>query len=144
MALVCRPQILICDEPTTALDVTVQAEILSLINELKHSIDTSVMFITHDLGVVAQVADDVVVMHRGRILETGSVRQVLKSPLHPYTRGLLLAMPGRAEAGQRKARLQTVDDVYDEDEFGKCPLIAIGDNRRVALPVEAIPAELRP
>jgi len=144
MALVCRPQILICDEPTTALDVTVQAEILALINELKQAIDTTVMFITHDLGVVAQVADDVVVMHRGRILETGSVRQVLKSPLHPYTRGLLLAMPGRAGAGQRKARLQTVSDVYDENEFGTCPLIAIGDNRQVALPMNAIPMELRP
>ncbi|MDJ0881488.1 MAG: ABC transporter ATP-binding protein [Gammaproteobacteria bacterium] len=144
MALVCQPQILICDEPTTALDVTVQAEILSLINELKHAIDTTVMFITHDLGVVAQVADDVVVMHRGRILETGTVRQVLKSPLHPYTQGLLAAMPGRAEAGQRKARLQTVSDVYDENEFAACPLVAIGDNRQVALPIDAIPSELRP
>ena len=90
------------------------------------------------------MADDVVVMHRGRILETGTVRQVLKSPLHPYTQGLLAAMPGRAEAGQRKARLQTVSDVYDENEFAACPLVAIGDNRQVALPIDAIPSELRP
>ena len=139
MALVCRPQVLICDEPTTALDVTIQAEILSLINEIKQAMNTSVMFITHDLGVVAQVADDVVVMHRGRVLETGDVRQILKSPLHPYTRGLLQAMPGKAEARDRKQRLQTVSDVFDESTTGDYPLVKIRDDRQVALPVEEIP-----
>ena len=90
MALVCDPELLICDEPTTALDVTIQAEILALIRELKSALDTSVLFITHDLAVVAQLADDVVVMHRGRVLEVGTVRQILKrpsSPVHPSTIG---------------------------------------------------------
>jgi ABC-type dipeptide/oligopeptide/nickel transport system ATPase component len=93
MALITRPQIIIADEPTTALDVTVQAQILELLNELKQDFDTSVLFITHDLGVVAQVADDVAVMQKGRIVERGDVRQVLKSPAHPYTQQLLDSLP---------------------------------------------------
>src|SRR5690606_15803174 len=89
MALVGRPELLIADEPTTALDVTIQAQILRLIKALKAEIGCSVLFITHDLGVVAQTADDVAVMYLGRIVERGTVRNVLKSPAHPYTRGLL-------------------------------------------------------
>ena len=95
MALVCHPQLLICDEPTTALDVTIQAEILVLIKSLQRKLNNSVLFITHDLGVVAQVADRVIVMYDGQVLETGSVRQVLKAPMHVYTRHLLASMPGR-------------------------------------------------
>ncbi len=94
MALVCQPQLLICDEPTTALDVTIQAEILVLIKSLRRKLKNSVLFITHDLGVVAQIADRVIVMYDGQIVETGSVRQVLKSPRHPYSRQLLASMPG--------------------------------------------------
>lgn len=93
MALVCRPEILIADEPTTALDVTIQAQILDLINELKEKFKTSVIFITHDLGVVAQIADDVVVMNKGRIVEKGTVFEIFEDPLHPYTRALMRAMP---------------------------------------------------
>jgi ABC-type dipeptide/oligopeptide/nickel transport system ATPase component len=95
MALVCRPELLIADEPTTALDVTIQAQILGLIKTLQREIGCSVLLITHDFGVVAQMADDVAVMHRGRIVERGDVRTVLKSPQHPYTRALLDALPSR-------------------------------------------------
>ena len=93
MALVCNPQLLIADEPTTALDVTIQAQILRLIKDLQTDLGTSVMLITHDLGVVAQTADDVAVMYLGRIVEAADVRGVLKSPAHPYTRGLLASLP---------------------------------------------------
>jgi peptide/nickel transport system ATP-binding protein len=95
MALVCRPELLIADEPTTALDVTIQAQILGLIKSLQREIGCSVLLITHDFGVVAQVADDVAVMHHGRIVESGTVRAVLKQPQHAYTRALLDALPSR-------------------------------------------------
>ena len=95
MALVCRPELLIADEPTTALDVTIQAQILGLIKSLQSDIGCSVLLITHDLGVVAQVADEVAVMHGGEIVERGSVRAVLKNPQHRQTRALLEALPSR-------------------------------------------------
>jgi ABC-type dipeptide/oligopeptide/nickel transport system ATPase component len=95
MALVCKPELLIADEPTTALDVTIQAQILGLIRKLQGEIGCSVLLITHDFGVVAQMADEVAVMHRGSIVERGEVRTVLKTPQHAYTRGLLAAMPSR-------------------------------------------------
>lgn len=94
MALICHPQLLLCDEPTTALDVTIQAEILVLIKTLQKRLKNSVLFITHDLGVVAQIAERVVVMYNGQVMEIGSVRQVLKDPQHAYTKHLLSAMPG--------------------------------------------------
>ena len=94
MALICNPQLLLCDEPTTALDVTIQAEILVQIKKLQQKLRNSVLFITHDLGVVAQIADRVIVMYNGEIMESGSVRQVLKSPGHPYTAHLLSSLPG--------------------------------------------------
>lgn len=93
MALVCQPALLICDEPTTALDVTVQAEILVLIRTLHEALGNAVLFITHDLAVVAQIADRVLVMHQGTIVEEGPVRQILKSPSHPYTQKLLSSVP---------------------------------------------------
>ena len=93
MALICKPQILIADEPTTALDVTIQAQILDLINELKEESGTSVLFITHDLGVVAETCDDVAVMYCGRVLESGSVYDIFDHPSHPYTEGLLRSIP---------------------------------------------------
>ncbi|HVU24062.1 MAG TPA: ABC transporter ATP-binding protein [Opitutus sp.] len=104
MALVCRPELLIADEPTTALDVTIQAQILGLIRTLQQEIGCSVLLITHDLGVVAQTADDVAVMYLGRIVERGSVRDVLRRPRHPYTQGLLRSIPSR-EAGDRLASI---------------------------------------
>ena len=101
MALAGRPELLIADEPTTALDVTIQAQILRLIKALQAEIGCSVLIITHDLGVVAQTADDVAVMYLGRIVERGPVRTVLKSPAHPYTQGLLRSMPGQNPPGTR-------------------------------------------
>ena len=106
MALVCKPDILIADEPTTALDVTIQAQILELINELREEMGTSVIFITHDLGVVAQVADDVVVMQHGRIVEKATVREVYRSPYHPYTKRLLAAMPSIHPEPDRLTRIE--------------------------------------
>jgi glutathione transport system ATP-binding protein len=93
MALSCQPVLLIADEPTTALDVTIQAQILNIIRELQRDLNTAVMFITHDMGVVAQMADDVVVMWRGRQVEQGPVEQIFHAPQHPYTRALLAAVP---------------------------------------------------
>ena len=105
MALVCNPEILIADEPTTALDVTIQGQILKLIKDLVSERGTSVVFITHDLGVVAQISDDVAVMYLGRVVEKSDVRGVLKTPLHPYTMSLLQSLPG---AGARGTRLPAI------------------------------------
>jgi oligopeptide/dipeptide ABC transporter ATP-binding protein len=105
MAVACQPLMLIADEPTTALDVTIQAEILDLLHEMKERFDLALLLITHDLGVVAGHADRVAVMYAGRIVEEGSVRQVFRSPAHPYTRGLLASIPGRT----RGARLASID-----------------------------------
>lgn len=101
MALSTRPKLLIADEPTTALDVTIQAQILSLMRELQRDFDTSILLITHDLGVVNETADRVAVMYAGRIVEQGTRPEVLASPRHPYTQGLLAALPGRAQRAQR-------------------------------------------
>ncbi|MBM7647544.1 oligopeptide transport system ATP-binding protein [Bacillus ectoiniformans] len=93
IALACNPKILIADEPTTALDVTIQAQILELMKDLQKKIDTGIIFITHDLGVVANVADRVAVMYGGQIVETGTVDEIFYDPRHPYTWGLLSSMP---------------------------------------------------
>lgn len=93
MALACQPQILIADEPTTALDVTIQAQILDLIRDLNESMHTSVLFITHDLGVVSELCDTVIVMYTGHIVEKAPVRELFKDPKHPYTIGLMNAIP---------------------------------------------------
>ncbi|MEG2306962.1 MAG: ABC transporter ATP-binding protein [Erysipelotrichaceae bacterium] len=93
IALACEPEVLICDEPTTALDVTIQAKILELIKEIQKKKNISVIYITHDLGVVAQVADYVAVMYAGKIVEKGDVNEIFYHPLHPYTWGLLSSMP---------------------------------------------------
>ena len=93
IALCCNPELLICDEPTTALDVTIQAQILELINTLKETLDTSVIMITHDLGVVANVTKNVLVMYAGKAMEYGLVKDVFTDPLHPYTKALLESIP---------------------------------------------------
>lgn len=93
MSLLCRPQILIADEPTTALDVTVQAQILRLLDELRQEFRMAVILITHDLGVVAEVCDRVIVMYGGRVMESGSLHDIFKGSRHPYTRGLLESVP---------------------------------------------------
>ena len=93
MALACQPKVLIADEPTTALDVTIQAQILALLRELKNDLDAGIIFITHDMGVVAEIADRVLVMRKSRAIETGSVESIFHSPQHPYTKKLLSAVP---------------------------------------------------
>ena len=93
MAVLCSPELMIADEPTTALDVTIQAQILALLRELQQQRRMSIMFITHDLGVISEIADRVIVMYAGRVVEEADVRTLLDEPLHPYTRGLLAAIP---------------------------------------------------
>ncbi|MFN7979793.1 MAG: ABC transporter ATP-binding protein [Vicinamibacterales bacterium] len=105
VALACKPPLVIADEPTTALDVTVQAQILDLLREMRRTFDLSLLLITHDLGVVAEVADRVAVMYAGRIVEQGPVRTILRSPAHPYTRGLLASIPH----GRRGERLAAIE-----------------------------------
>ena len=100
MAMVCNPKLLIADEPTTALDVTIQAQILDLMNQLKKETGTSILFITHDLGVVAEVCDDVAVMYCGRVVERGDVKTIFANPSHPYTKGLLGSIPRLGDAGK--------------------------------------------
>ncbi len=101
MALSCEPKLLIADEPTTALDVTIQAQILELLEELSLSHGMAVLLITHDLGVVAEVCDRVVVMYAGQVIETGTVNEIFTEPAHPYTRGLLASLPSVTNSGRR-------------------------------------------
>ena len=110
MAIACKPQVLIADEPTTALDVTVQLEILKLLRQLQAETGMGMIFITHDLGVVAEIADDVAVMHNGEILERGTVADILNHPKHPYTQGLLACRP---PMGVRLRRLPVVKEFLD-------------------------------
>ena len=103
MGLMCEPQLIIADEPTTALDVTIQAQILLLLAELQREFQMALVLITHDLGVVARVADKVAVMYAGQVVETGTAKQVFERPLHPYTHGLLdcIPVPGKTQPGER-------------------------------------------
>ena len=93
MALSCKPRLLVADEPTTAIDVTTQAQVLALLRDLQHKHGTAIIFITHDLGVIAQMANDVVVMYLGRVVEQGPVDAIFHAPKHPYTRALLRSIP---------------------------------------------------
>ena len=111
MALACNPQVLVADEPTTALDVTIQAQILNLMLELKDRLGTAIILITHDLGVVAETAQRVIVMYAGRMVEEAPVRELLNNPKHPYTRGLIGSIPRRKSGGARgraRERLQEI------------------------------------
>jgi len=127
MALAAKPDILIADEPTTALDVTIQAQILSLIENLQRQTNMSVIFITHDLGVIAEICDDVVVMYAGKVAETAPTYELFKHPKHPYTRGLLSSIPSLAT--RRKTRLNIIkgmvpglDELPDGCRFeNRCP-----------------------
>ncbi len=107
MALACEPAVVIADEPTTALDVTIQAQILELMQALQRDLGLAVVLITHDLGVIAETCDDVIVMYAGRVAEAGPVEAIFDRPAHPYTRGLLDSIP-RLE-GTRKSRLRVIE-----------------------------------
>ncbi|KQR68929.1 ABC transporter ATP-binding protein [Rhizobium sp. Leaf341] len=113
MALALRPDLLIADEPTTALDVTVQAEVLALLEELQQETGMAILIITHDLGVVAEVADRVVVMEKGQLVESGTVREVYRNPQHPYTRKLIAAAPGKGEMHVPLPRVEPVLSVRE-------------------------------
>ena len=114
MALACKPKLLIADEPTTALDVTIQAQILDLIRRLCREMGAAVILISHDLGVVAETADDVAVMYAGRIVETAPVTQLFAAPRHPYTQGLLHALPGLATRARRLPMIEgAVPEIQD-------------------------------
>ena len=150
MALSCKPKLLIADEPTTALDVTIQAEILDLLRSLKDDFNLSMLLITHDLGVVAETADRVAVMYAGRVVEEAPVRDIFRAPRHPYTEGLLASVPRLTEQGIKRHRLQTIEGtvpnllhlpegckfaprcayVIDRCSEGEIPLIDTDDDRR--------------
>lgn len=150
MALICNPKLLIADEPTTALDVTIQAQIIELMKDLQKKTDMSIIFITHNLGVVAEICDKVTVMYAGHVLEQGTVNDIFYSPQHPYTRGLLHSMP-RLDS-QSRERMIPIDgtpvDLLDPPKgcsFGpRCehcmkiclrnvpPLVEVGDNGHVS------------
>ena len=117
MALSCRPALLIADEPTTALDVTIQAQILELMRDLQAEFGMSIVLITHDLGVVAEMAQEVAVMYLGRVVEQGTTEQIFEDPKHPYTRALMQSIPG---LGARKARLKTIQGSVP-DPFQRLP-----------------------
>ena len=106
IAIACQPKLLIADEPTTALDVTIQAQILNLLRELKREFGMSIIIITHDLGVVAQIADRVAVMYAGRIVETAKVIEIFENPQHPYTKALIASIP---RLHNQPKRLQTIE-----------------------------------
>ena len=110
MALACRPRLIIADEPTTALDVTIQAQILDLLRQLQDLTRTTVLLITHDLGVIAELAQQVLIMYAGRAVEEASVRDLFHTPLHPYTQGLLRSLPGSSATGKRH-RLEAIQGV---------------------------------
>ncbi len=111
MSIACNPVLLIADEPTTALDVTVQAQILQLLDELKTRMNMAMLFITHDFGVVADIADDVIVMFRGEIVEAGTKQQILSKPKHPYTKALLACVPD----AEGKKQLKPIDYAWLSD-----------------------------
>jgi peptide/nickel transport system ATP-binding protein len=109
MALSCNPSLLIADEPTTALDVTIQAQVLKLMNDLRTEFKAAILFITHDLGVIANMADNVIVMYLGKIVESAPVREIFHNPRHPYTKGLMTSIPSLTAS--KKKHLETIEGI---------------------------------
>ncbi len=140
MALACTPSVLIADEPTTALDVTIQAQILDLMRDLKNRLGTSILLITHDLGVVAEMADRVLVVYAGRKVEEAPVRELLASPRHPYTLGLLGAMPRLGESTENRRLTEIPGSVPSLLE----PIVGCAFAPRCALAIERCHAEAPP
>ena len=151
MALACNPELLIADEPTTALDITIQAQILELMEQLKEEFNSSILLITHDLGVIAEIADFVVVMYAGKVVECGSVYDIFEKPSHPYTLGLLKSIPKLEEIHLGKRLEPIPDNVPDPAHYppgcrfaGRCPfateecrveipeLVDVGENHQSA------------
>ncbi|RYG73735.1 ABC transporter ATP-binding protein [Lentibacillus lipolyticus] len=116
MSMACNPELLIADEPTTALDVTIQAQILDLMRNLNKEKDTAIMLITHDLGVVAEICDRVVVMYAGQVIEEGTTREILKAPNHPYTKGLIRSLPNMK---QKEQKLYSIPGTVPKPKMGR-------------------------
>jgi len=141
MALSCEPQVLIADEPTTALDVTIQAQILQLIKDIQVESGMGLIMITHDLGVIAETVDRVVVLYGGKVMETGPVEAIFEAPLHPYTRALLNSIPGQTPGKQRLTEIPGSSPNPANPPHGcpfhpRCPM-AIAECSRVPPPLEA-------
>ncbi|MEY8119039.1 ABC transporter ATP-binding protein [Falsihalocynthiibacter sp. BN13B15] len=136
MAMACEPRLLICDEPTTALDVTIQAEILALIDRLKREHGTAVLFITHDMAVVAQMADRVIVMYRGNMMEEGTVEQIFEAPKHDYTKALLAAVPRLGEMDGKPAP-EPMRIMGDEEKYAA--VVAKAKAKHAAAPKDVKP-----
>jgi len=140
MALSCEPDLLIADEPTTALDVTIQAQILQLIKDIQAETGMGLIMITHDLGVIAETVDGVVVMYGGKVMETGPVEAIFAAPLHPYTRALLNSIPGQTAGKQRLVEIPGSSPNPSHPPAGcpfhpRCPM-AIAECRQVVPPLE--------
>lgn len=120
MALLCHPKVLIADEPTTALDVTIEAQVLELMKELQQEFEMGILFITHDLGVIAEMADEVLVMYAGHVVEQCTVRELFDRPLHPYTEGLLASRPSLARKGEKLTLIPGVVPGLSDRKIG-CP-----------------------
>ena len=114
MALACNPRLLIADEPTTALDVIIQVEILKLMNDLKHEYNTAILFITHDLGVISEMADDVIVMYGGKVVEAAPIRSLFDNPIHPYTKRLIAAFL-RTDISSSKSSEERNTDLFSSE-----------------------------
>ena len=147
MALAARPRLLIADEPTTALDVTIQAQILELLARLRSELGMSILLITHDLGIVNELADRVAVMYAGRVVETGTREEILGAPRHPYTQGLLRSMPARARRGERLAEIPGVVPAARDWPAGcrfadRCPLVMERCRRELPRPVTLSPSHV--
>jgi oligopeptide/dipeptide ABC transporter ATP-binding protein len=144
MALACNPMLLIADEPTTALDVTIQAQILALLDKLQREIGMAVLFITHNLGVVAEIADRVVVLYCGRVVEEGGVRELFRAPRHPYTRGLLACLPRRALDDERAPTTRRLNAIPGQVASPLDPLPGCAFSPRCALAVADCDAAMPP
>ena len=139
MALVNQPELLIADEPTTALDVTIQAQIMELIRDMNRKMGTAVLLISHDLGVIRQMCSRVYIMYAGRVVESGETQEVLAHPLHPYTKGLIASIPSLEKRGQRLSSIPgTVPALEDRSEHG-CPFYNRCQSRRPSCQNETPP-----
>ncbi len=139
MAMACKPKVLLADEPTTALDVTIQAQIFELMDILKREYNTAILLITHDMGVVTELADDVVVMYMGNVVETGTVDEVLRTPAHPYTKALLKSIPvlGRGKNQEIEPIRGTTPDPYNRPKGCQfMPRCDFADDTCLAMPDE--------
>jgi len=137
MALSCNPSLLIADEPTTALDVTIQAQVLDLMNQLRNVFRTAIMFITHDLGVIANMADDIVIMYLGKIVESAPVGEIFYNPRHPYTQGLMKSIPSLRSVDKKRlvpieGVVPDISEIPDGCGFGpRCPVVKDICNRQI-------------